>query len=458
MSTYRFPVLVWEDFAGGVTAKLVEDQEAPAGFGRAKSEALLQLKEYLDWNYQKRPWLSGPDFNRATLINFRVEVRPEYETEGRIFPCDEAIVLRVPCVQGQSAGGLFVCSLPTLDIKFFFQDPGRLKALVTHYTQEKMRGKTPRELSRFLQPRAVLLEEIVLYTDRKWTSRRTAPDLKQLSMIAEPLGDKRLRHQFTHAWERDREAADLVKRASQEKANLILIGEPGVGKTSLLIEAVRQIERLDDQAGDDLKGDPFSSRHKYWMTSGARLISGMQYLGEWQERCEEVIDELSGVNGVLCIENLLELVQAGTGNVAESLATFFLPYLQRGELQMIAEATPTEIDACRRLLPGLVDLFQTLRLEPFGPEQAVRVLNRVGANQARNQQVEIGSETTSLIYRLFRQFQPYQVFPGRSVAFLNELFERAKRGNRKEITGNDVIVNFAERTGLRNRPVRLLRA
>jgi ATP-dependent Clp protease ATP-binding subunit ClpC len=443
MPTYRYPILIWEDFAGHFTARLVEDLEAPAGFSAARADAVFQLKDYLNWSLQNRSWLPEPDFHQAALVNIRVEVRPEYQANDRIYPCEETILLRVPCVHGSNSGGLLICSLPTMGLKFFYQESGRLKHLVNHYSQERLRGKPPHEISRFLQPRSVALDEIVIQSNRKQSSSRYSPEMGILKTVAEPLGDKKQRRQISRAWERDLEVADLRTRIGQERANVIISGESGSGKTSVLIEAVRLVE---GQADEQTESDHI--RHRYWMTSGARMIAGMQYLGQWQERCERVIEELSDINGVLCVDNLLDLVRAGTESVADSLAMFLLPYLQRGELRMVAEATPTELDACRRLLPGLVDLFQILPLHPFTREQAVRALNRVATTHARNRKIPIGADLAGLTYRLFHRFQPYRAFPGKSVVFLSELFEQATRNKRSEIAINHAIAHFVEQTGL----------
>lgn len=125
-----------------------------------------------------------------------------------------------------------------------------------------------------------------------------------------------------------------------------------------MIEAVRQIER---QAEQEIESEDAgqSARFKYWLTSGARLIAGMQYLGEWQERCERVIEELSNINGVLCLDNILDLIRAGTGSVAESLAMFFMPYLQRGELRMVGEATPAELTLAENCCPASLICFKS---------------------------------------------------------------------------------------------------
>jgi ATP-dependent Clp protease ATP-binding subunit ClpC len=99
-------------------------------------------------------------------------------------------------------------------------------------------------------------------------------------------------------------------------------------------------------------------------------------------------------------------------------------------------------------LPGLADLFQILPLHPFSREQAVRALNRVATTHSRNRKIEIGPDLAGLTHRLFRRFQPYQAFPGKSVAFINGLFERATRNRLSRIANNDVIAHFVEQTGL----------
>ena len=109
MATYRFSVLVLENYAGFFTASLIDDDEAPAAFGKSEAEVLNQLKDYLDWQYQIDPWHQPSDIADPRLVYIRVAVKPEYQIDDRAYPCDESIVLRVPCVHGRSlrsAGGI----------------------------------------------------------------------------------------------------------------------------------------------------------------------------------------------------------------------------------------------------------------------------------------------------------------------------------------------------------------
>jgi ATP-dependent Clp protease ATP-binding subunit ClpC len=454
MPTYRFPILIWQDYEGYCTANPVESfLRRYAGCGRTANEAVFQLKECLTYVYEKHPWTPEPDFEDAQLMQIKAEVRPEYRfkesigqsgVQTNIYSVDKPLSLRVACVHGRQQSGLLICALPLLEIQFYYYEEKTLKELATTYVQENLKGLTPRDLSRFLPPKEYKLEEIVLHFSRKEPSYDYQPSLETLHRVTEPLGDKRLRKQFSAAWERDGEVRDLARRIGEEKANVIIVGESGVGKTTLLVNAVREIER---QGAKDEDGDALY-KHRYWLTSGARIIAGMQYLGQWEKRCEAIIDELATINGALCVTSLLDLLVTGGRDVGASLAAFLLPYLQRGELQLVGEATPAELDACRRLLPGFVGLFQLLDLQPFHRAQALAVLKRAMEVFERNYRVQGAGSLADFIYRLFHRFAPYQAFPGKALAFLERAFESAELDQRSELVDDDIVRLFIQQTGL----------
>jgi ATP-dependent Clp protease ATP-binding subunit ClpC len=438
---HRFPVLVWQDHQGGWTARLV-DRDEPAGFGSSASQALDQLHDYLVWDFGEYTWQDGPDFVEPEVLFFEVQVRPEYQQDGLRFPCDEQITLRVPAVRGRQQHGLFICALPTLDLRFFYHEAGALRNLVTHYVQQKFEAVTPQEIARYLPPVEARLDWIVITVRARKTSSRFASSNPTLASIAEALGDPTFRRGFSRPYERDRQVNDLVRRLTEERANVLLVGDPGCGKTTTLVEAVKLLERSepDKQTG--------RSSRRYWQTSAGRLIAGMKYLGQWEERCEDLIAELSALGGVLCVEGLLDLVRLGGASPTNSLAAFFLPYLQRGELRMVGEVTPAELDACRRLLPGLVDVFQLLALPAFSRQEAITVLEHVVTMLSSNLHLEVGRGVVAQVYHLFRRFQPYGAFPGKAVAFLQSLFDGVRQQRRPEVTTDHVLQAFIRQTGL----------
>lgn len=319
MPTYRFPALVWEDYEGYFTGSLAEYDNATA-VAKTSEEVLDQLEEYAAWQYGAGEFYLEPDFLDARLIHFAVSVRPEYRTEGRIFPCEETVPLQVACVYGRQEGGLLVAALPTLAIRFYYYEQEALKDLVVRTVQDALKGCTPQELSRYLQPKSVALHEAVVRVRGNGRRVDERPSYGVLADVAESLRD--VRRQFSRPWGREQEVADLVYRLGEEKANVLLVGETGIGKTSILAEAARKLERE--------RTDAAGGRHKIWLTSGSRLIAGMKYLGQWQERCEAMIEALSEIGGVLCVDNLLDLLREGGQGPGDSVAAFLLPYMQHG--------------------------------------------------------------------------------------------------------------------------------
>ena len=443
MPNYRFPLVLWEDLEGYHTACVVEEDRNTIAVGATPREAEQQLKSYLAWRLRHTPDLGAPDLRDPRLIELAIDVRPEYSDGRRTWPCNEAVTLRVACLHGRQSGGLVLAVLPTLDLRFCCLAPRELKPMVSHYVQNELKGHTPQQLSRHLPPKAMSLGQIVVRgAYREPTDPGPRADTP-LAAVAEPLGHPGVRRQFPQAWERHHEVADLAARLRGGRASVLLVGEPGVGKTTVLVNAVRAVEREARRPG---AASP--ARHRFWHTSAARLIAGMKYLGQWQERCETLIADLGDLDGVLCVENLLDLVRTGGAGPVDGLAAFLLPYLERGELRLVAEATPAELDACRRCLPGLAELCQILNVPAFDREGALAVLGHLAAFLEQDLAVVADSDVVDVIHRLFARFVPYQPFPGKAAAFTRRLFERVALRGERRVTAGRAIAAFTEDTGL----------
>lgn len=472
MDTYRFPVLMIRDRLGQSTAMAVGADNQAVAVAENDGKAIDQLTDYLKWQAKREGWLDSPDLIEPALSVIQVPIRPEYRANNRIYPCNETFLLPVHCVHGRQQRGVFYAEMPLLDFGFYYYEEKSLTDLVARYAQEQLKGLTPREISLFLPPRSVELRTLVIRVPVPRRVAMPAVTARELPLVADPIGDRTLRKQFRQAWERDDELKQLVNLLKVRRQNILLVGETGVGKTSLLATAIRDLSRRPKKkAGDDSDDTvpelPIDQR--YWLTSGSRMIAGMKYLGQWERRCEAIVSELADLGGVLCVENLLDLVRAGGREPTSSVAAFLLPYLQRGELSLIAECQPAELDACRRLLPSLADVFQIVTVNSFDQRRALAILNRQ-ANQSQQQfHIEAEREVVEQLERLFRRFLPYQSFPGSTLPFLSDLFAMVRRnavapavGDNPQpvqlsphssaaptkVTTRELISLFVERTGL----------
>ncbi len=464
MPSYTYPVLLWKDASDGVTAALVGDFAHTTAHGASQQAALRQLQDFLDWRARYQSWALEPDLVDHRSMEIKVEVRGEYQLEKRAAPTPDSLTLRVTCVVGKSPSGLPVCEVPHLGISFFYSDDQDLAELVRHYVRDALRGHSPAQLALRMPPRNTWFDTI---TVRERSTNRTVPmeereDIKLLLQVADPLLRDWARG--SAAYERDELVGTVAAKLQQAGTNVLLVGDASIGKSTILLNAARKLSRSgsaspfgeheDDAARDERRS------WRFWRGSGARMIAGMKYLGEWEERCESFVDKLNSIGGVFCVENLLELLRIGGADAGDSVGAFLLPYLQRGELRMAAEATPLELDACRRLLPALVDCFQIVHVQSLTDQCAQAALDQVAAGCAASQRLDIDPGVTLQVLRWFKRFQPYAALPGPAAAFVRKLAQQCRRkplpagGAKRAVTMDDAREAFIRQTGL---PERLLR-
>ena len=121
MPTYRFPVLLWQD-SSRTRHALLADRPDIAGVGSSDRDALSDLRDYIEWAFESQQPFAVPDFTDAQLEFHKVEVRPEYATPTRAWPCESTIVLKVACVYGLLENDMPIASLPMLDVYFTYYD------------------------------------------------------------------------------------------------------------------------------------------------------------------------------------------------------------------------------------------------------------------------------------------------------------------------------------------------
>lgn len=454
MKTYRIPILTWTNSSGlftGIPAESNLVGDALSAVADTRKDVLEQLKSAMDWAFRRAHYDLDPDLHDAVLSSIQVAVRPRYATCTRDYPCGEVLDLSVPCVNGVRENGMFVCSVPTLGLIFQQLKLVTLRQTAMEGVQRQLSSCDPRALAPLLTVESPELSDINL---RQRSGGKGAgvfePALPALNAVARPMGRTDFRKRFLPAWKREAEVQTLGEQLTKS-SSVLLVGERKVGKSTLLIAAIRNAERRYAQAADDDQASgefeqPY--RHRFWHSSAARLIAGMQYLGEWQQRCEEVIADLSEIHGMLYIESLTDLLMRGGSAPEDSVAAYMMSFVRSGELRLVSEVTPEELETSRRLLPGFVDLFEQRRVEPLDDQAARAALAELGDQKKRDTKVTLEGRTIDHTARLFRRFYPYEPLPGRAAEFLVQTFADATQNHDSSITDDVVLRRFAKETGL----------
>ncbi len=443
----RIPVFLWRT-RSDVWAGRVLDLDYPGGATCGPSPAAV-LREFKDWlaaiDRGSNPFLLSIDFEEPEVRQIKLNAVPEYAMTltqpaagSRSQPCAEPVALKLPCVIGKREYGSLCAVLPTLEESFELPDGAHLEEMAAHYARQALKGLTPARLLRLLPALEWRLETISFTPRRRHDSEFSEVKLEALPKVAEPVTSAALR-KVSRAWEREPEASALAARLRQQSGSVLLLGESGCGKTAVLADAARRVEQESAVSG--------KKPARFWMTSGTRLIAGMRWLGQWQERVEEVIADIRRVDGVLCFENLQELLRLGGGKAESSVAAFLLPYLQSGELRAVVETTPAEVDACERSLPGFLDAFSIQRVDPLAPALQDKVLLRA-AGPLNSRADAFSADAALEAGRLCRRFQPYAGFPGAPLNLMREAAAQARESSDATVSSTALRRLFAETTGL----------
>ena len=168
---------------------------------------------------------------------------------------------------------------------------------------------------------------------------------------------------------RDEEIRKIIQiLARKTKNNVILIGEPGVGKTAILEGLAERIVK------DDV---PLTLKEKqiYELDMGA-LIAGAKYRGEFEERLKAVLNKIKSSEGkiILFIDEIHLIVGAGKTDGAMDASNMLKPMLARGEIDCIGATTLNEYREYIEKDRALERRFQPVLINEPSVEDTISIL------------------------------------------------------------------------------------
>ena len=213
--------------------------------------------------------------------------------------------------------------------------------------------------------------------------------------------------------------AQLV--CGRQKKPVLLVGPPGVGKSSLLQQLVADLLEADDYVSHR----NLDKIHKIWRIRGQRVIAGMSYLGQWEERCVDIAQACQKHHGILWVEDIAQWGRIGeTRSSDRALATFFRGPLARGELIILGECTPEGLQQLEDEAPGFAASFTTVFVEPTGREETIRMLVQEARRYERERSVTFDPLVFRMLHDLGGSLSGSGVHPGRALDLLRELATR----------------------------------
>ena len=135
---------------------------------------------------------------------------------------------------------------------------------------------------------------------------------------------------------RQQELKEIVEvLGKRNKHNVVLVGDPGVGKTQI----------VEGLAGLIVRGEVPASLESQTIYSLdlAQLVAGTKYRGDFEERLKQVIVALQNLpNTILFIDEIHMIIGAGSSSGSMDAANILKPALSRGEIRCIGSTTEEE--------------------------------------------------------------------------------------------------------------------
>src|SRR5260221_4061665 len=149
----------------------------------------------------------------------------------------------------------------------------------------------------------------------------------------------------------------------RQKNHPLIVGEPGVGKSTLVGALAQRIAQAE--VPENL------SRLAILELDTGALVAGAKLRGEIEERLKGVFAGMRENEAILFIDNIDSLF--GQGAAGSGVGDLLKPLLARGEVRVLASTTPEGLRKMNERDPGLVRRFTVIGIEPPTPDQAIEV-------------------------------------------------------------------------------------
>lgn len=203
------------------------------------------------------------------------------------------------------------------------------------------------------------------------------------------------------------------------KNNPILLGDPGVGKTAI-VEGLAQLI-FQEKAPDLLL------TKRIFTVDLSAVVAGTIYRGEFESRLKQIIEEASrNKDIILFIDEIHNLIGAGSASGSLDAANILKPSLARGEITCIGATTMDEYKKHFEGDAALERRFQPIIISEPSAADTILVLNGLKSNLEKYHSVKIAPEAIKEAVYLSGRYLPEKHFPDKAIDLLDETLARLK--------------------------------
>jgi ATP-dependent Clp protease ATP-binding subunit ClpA len=228
--------------------------------------------------------------------------------------------------------------------------------------------------------------------------------------------------------------------ARRNKANVLMVGDPGVGKTAIAEGIARKIH--------EGKVPKFIKDHQVYTLDISALLAGSKYRGDFEERVKAVLAALEKKGKIiLFIDEAHMMNGAGAANGSSNdMANMLKPILTKGVLKLIASTTWEEY---RKHFEGdraLMRRFQRVTVEEPTPEMAVKILKGLKKYYEQHHNVKISDAAIEQAVKLSVKYMSDKKLPDKAIDIIDCACARYKLKDDEGMEGVTQIVDIEQVT------------
>lgn len=235
---------------------------------------------------------------------------------------------------------------------------------------------------------------------------------------------------------RDTEIEDIITvLAKKFKSNVLLVGDPGVGKTAIAEGIATRI--VEDVVPDFLKG------HELYSLEVGSLLAGSKYRGDFEEKVKNILDALAAKkNVILFIDEAHTMKGAGAGSQSSvDFANMIKPAITKGTLKIIASTTWEEFYDSFEKDRALMRRFYRVSIDEPDAETTEKILTGLSARLNEFHKVVIEPSAVKAAVELSARYIHDRKNPDKSIDLLDAACAKQRVQNAVGAIINDKSIN-----------------
>ncbi len=263
---------------------------------------------------------------------------------------------------------------------------------------------------------AIAIVVAVFYFYKKKNTGNVAPgSTKNLDMFAVDLTRQAKEGKIDPVVGREEE----INRATQiltrrTKNNVILVGQPGVGKTAV-------VEGLASRIASSEVPEVLLNK-RVLLLQVSEILAGTKYRGEFEQRIKGLVQEIRNSHRtiILFIDEIHTVTQTKGTEGAVNLSDILKPALARGDLQLIGATTQKEYEQYIQPDESWDRRFQIVLVDEPSVEESVKILQGIKKNYEDYHKVKISDEAIQAAVRLSQEYIKGRRLPDKAIDIMDE--------------------------------------